>query len=173
MKLKGARVVMMILLKSMKVIILSICVRMVKVFLISDYDYLMPNENECELEVGSSFNEVSNALFDEDIDMDQPILFLNIFERGFHLISNPLYEEIIENPRILNIDQGVIVYFMLFDENQFSSMTGYDWNVEGILYICEYGLYDKERAIQADQGILVVSTISNVQEYKSEFLITF
>lgn len=109
------------------------------------------SKDECDLEIGSSFNKVSNVLFDEDIDMDQPVLCLNIFERGFHLISNLLYEEIIENSEILNVDQYVIVDLMLFDEDQFSSNTSYDSNVEGISDICEHGLYDKEGAIQADQ----------------------
>lgn len=58
------------------------------------------------------------------------------------------------------------------DEDQFYSMTGYDNNVEGISDSCKHGLYDKERAIQGDKGILFVPADSSVQEYKSEFLIT-
>lgn len=51
-------------------------------------------------------------------------------------------------------------------------MIGYDRNFEGVLDACKQGLCDKERAIQGDQGILFVPSDSNVQEYKSEFLIT-
>lgn len=46
-------------------------------------------ENECD---DMSF-EVSNVLFDEDIDMNQPTLCLNVYEKQFHVVSNPLFEE--------------------------------------------------------------------------------
>lgn len=59
----------------------------------------MPNKGECEFEVGSSFSKVFNALFDEDADIDQPVFCLNIYEKGFHMISNPLYEEEVENQK--------------------------------------------------------------------------
>lgn len=136
-----------------------------------DCDSFMTNEDECDLEIGSSFSEVSNALFDEDIDMDQPVLCLNIFERGFHLISNPLYEEIIENPGILNVDQNGIVD--LINEDEFYLITCCNGSNENILNHCEHGLYDKEGAIRADQGILFVFIDSDIQNFESGLLISY
>lgn len=48
----------------------------------SDCNYFLPNENECELEMGSGFNETFNALFDEDAYMDQLVPFYSIFKEG-------------------------------------------------------------------------------------------
>lgn len=73
----------------------------------SNYDYLMPNKDECEFEVGRSFNEAFNTLFDEEVNMDRPLLCLNIYEKGFHMISNPLYEEMVEKPEMVKIGQNV------------------------------------------------------------------
>lgn len=124
-----------------------------KKFYRSDSDYLMPNKGDCEFEVGSILSEFFNTLFDEDADINQPMLCLNIYEKGFHIISNPLYEEEVENIEIVKIDQNVNAELISCDEDQFPSMTGYDGNVEGISDTYGDGIYNKEGAIQADQRI--------------------
>lgn len=60
--------------------------------------------------------------FDVDVDIDQTVFLLNIYEKGFNMISNPLYEEV-ENLEIVKIDPNVNAELISCDEGQFISMV--------------------------------------------------
>lgn len=49
----------------------------------------------------NNFSENINALFDKDSDEDQLVLCYNIFEKGLHVILNPVFEETNENLEII------------------------------------------------------------------------
>lgn len=60
------------------------------------------DEDDYDDRMDGVFSNFTNALFNADIDTDQPLRYHNVHKGILHFVSNPLYEEITDQPNVVN-----------------------------------------------------------------------
>lgn len=80
---------------------------------ISDPKFSFSTKSVCEDRCDYITCELTNVLFDEDIDMNQPTLCFNVYKKYFHVVSNPLLKECAQESEF--VDGNSFLDFCILD----------------------------------------------------------